>query len=61
MSINVTPSYVRELERLIKEELFPIYKRYYRETGKQPKYVDIDFDTIIQVQKTNELPVLLRQ
>lgn len=61
MSINVTPSYVRELERLIKEELFPIYKRYYRETGKQPKYVDIDFDTIIQAQKTNELPVLLRQ
>lgn len=61
MSINVTPSYVRELERLIKEELFPIYKRYHRETGKQPKYVDIDFDTIIQVQKTNELPVLLRQ
>lgn len=60
MSINVTPSYVRELERLIKEELFPIYKRYYRETGKQPKYVDIDFDTINLVQRNKTIPVLLR-
>lgn len=60
MSININASYVRELERLIKEELFPVYKQYYREHGTNPKYITIDFDTIIQVQKTNELPVLLR-
>ena len=60
MSTNITPFYVRELERLIKEELFPVYKEYYQKQGLQPKYQTIDFEHIVEIERKQKLPLLLR-
>jgi hypothetical protein len=57
MSTNNNDQYVQKLERLITQELLPVYERYYTEHNLTSK---IDQDLVKQIKNKPELPALLK-
>ena len=60
MSINFTHSYVRELEALVLDELFPIYELYYKERGLEVPYKKLPADLVKEIKRKHTLPALLK-
>jgi hypothetical protein len=57
MSLKYSDQYVQKLERLIQQDLLPVYERYYTEHNLTPK---LDQDLIKQIKHKRELPALLK-
>lgn len=60
MSLNFTRNYVMELERLITEELLPIYDKYHKEKGIRPSLCRVHPDLLRDIKTKKTLPALLR-
>jgi hypothetical protein len=60
MSLNFTRNYVMELERLITEELLPVYNKYHKEKGSKPSLTHIHPDLLRDIKTKKNLPALLR-
>lgn len=51
MPPNLTRSYTRELEYIIREHLLPTYDKYYRERGELPPYTQFPKGILKDVTK----------
>ena len=60
MSTNFTHSYVRELESLVLDQLFPIYELYYKERGLEVPYQRLPRDLVQEIKRKHTLPALLK-
>jgi hypothetical protein len=60
MSTNFTHTYVAELERLILDELLPIYKRWHQEQGLDISYQNVHPDLMQQIKRAKTLPKLMQ-
>ena len=60
MPTNFTHTYVAELERLILDELLPIYKRWHQEQGLEISYRNLPPDLMQQVKQAKTLPKLMQ-
>ena len=57
MPTKYSDQYVQKLERLITQELLPVYERYYTEHNLTSK---IDPELVKQIKNKPELPALLK-
>lgn len=60
MSINFTHSYVRELETLVLDELFPVYELYYKEKGLEVPFRKLPDDLVKEIRRKHNIPALLK-
>lgn len=60
MDASFTHSYVMELERLILDELLPVYERYHKEKGIKPDYKSVHPDLLKEINRKKIIPALLK-
>ena len=60
MSFNYTHSYVAELERLILEELLPVYERWHQEQNLEISYRQVHPDLLREIKRKKVLPRLFQ-
>lgn len=60
MDASFTHSYVTELERLILDELLPVYDKYHAEKGIKPDYKSVHPDLLKEIKRKKIVPALLR-
>ena len=60
MSLNYTHSYVAELERLILDELLPIYEQYHKEHGMPLSYKNIHPDLLRDIKQKHKVPAVFK-
>ena len=60
MSTNFTHSYVTELERLILDELLPVYERWHQEQNLEISYRQVHPDLLREIKRNKTLPRLFQ-
>lgn len=60
MSTNFTHSYVAELERLVLDELLPVYEKWHREHNLEVSYKQVHPDLLREIQRKKILPKLFQ-
>lgn len=60
MLLNFTHTYVAELERLILDELLPIYKRWHQEQNLEISYANVHPDLLREIQRKKPVPKLFQ-
>ena len=60
MSTNFTHSYVTELERLILDELLPVYERWHHEQNLEISYRQVHPDLLREIKRKKILPRLFQ-
>lgn len=60
MSTNFTHSYVAELERLVLDELLPVYERWHREHNLEVSYRRVHPDLLREIRRKKTLPKLFQ-